>query len=234
MEHIDGSRNVFISGLTSAGKTTHAKLLSQEYGLQYVSASTILLKLAGLSAEQPLDFWVTPQGLQLSESMSWKEIDDECRRLESVCIDTVFDTWSMPWLCNRKGMVIWLESSLPSRIMKAHVSHRGQSSLSNQKVEENLKAKDNLARTKMLEHYSVDLFEDRTPFNLILDITDFIIAPTQAASEVSIKNAHEIISSAVGWYLYGNKQSKDRLWACLSIYDTRVVPCFPQTSLVHE
>jgi len=231
MGKFDKPRNILISGLTSAGKTTHAKLLAQEYGLQYISASTIMLKLAGLPTEQPLDFWVTPEGLQLSKSMSWRDIDDECRRIEVSCNDTVFDTWSMPWLSSQKCMGIWLESSMKSRVMKAHVSHKGQSKLNNYEVEENLKAKDDFAREKILENYDIDLFQNRDPFNLIVDISDFITAPTQAASLISIRDAHEIITNAVGWYLYANQSNKNQLSACVSKYGSEIIPRFPVNPL---
>src|SRR6266540_2868453 len=99
--------------------------------------------------------------------------------MEADCNDTVFDTWSMAWLNTRQCMVIWIESSLGSRIMKAHVSHKGQSRLTNTEVEKNLRTKDSFAREKIMENYSIDLFSDRTPFNLIVDISDFISAPTQ-------------------------------------------------------
>lgn len=231
MDKFDEPRNILIAGLTSAGKTTHAKLLAQEYGLQYISASTIMLKLAGLPTEQPFDFWVTPEGLHLSKSMSWRSIDDECRRIEASSSDTVFDTWSMPWLCSRKCMAIWLESSLRSRVMKAHISHKGQSKLTDNEVEENLKAKDDFAREKIFENYGIDLFQNRTPFNLIVDISDFIAAPTQTASQASIRDAHEIISSAVGWYLNANQTNRDQLLNCVSKYGSKVIPCFPENPL---
>lgn len=224
MGNHDSTQNILISGLTSAGKTTHAKLLAQEYGLQYISASTIMLKLAGLPTEQPLDFWVTPEGLNLSRSMSWIEIDNECRRIEANCNNTVFDTWSMPWLFSRKCMVIWIESSLESRVMKAHVSHKGQSKLTNAEVTKNLEVKDNFAREQILENYCVDLFQDRMPFNLIVDIGDLITAPTQAASLVSIRDAHEIISGAVGWYLFASQAKKNQLLTCVSKYGNKIIP----------
>ena len=35
---------VFISGLTAAGKTTHSVFLAEEFSLQYISASSQLMK----------------------------------------------------------------------------------------------------------------------------------------------------------------------------------------------
>jgi cytidylate kinase len=228
---VNKARSVIISGLTSAGKTTHSKLLAQEYGLQYVSASTILLKLAGLPLEQPLDFWITSQGLQLSKNISWKEIDDECRRAEAAGDKTVFDTWSMPWIHSRSCMVIWIDSSLESRVMKAHISHEGQSKLTQADLEQNLKAKDAFAREQIINNYGIDLLQDRTPFNLIVDISNFIAAPTRTSSIISIKNAHEIISSAVGWYLYEDQKCREKLLNCVSKYGNQIIPRHPVDTL---
>jgi HAD superfamily hydrolase (TIGR01509 family) len=68
-------------------------------------------------------------------------------------------------------------------------------------VAEGVVAKDLHARDQILQSYGVDLFSSRAPFRLIIDISSFIAAPTEAAAHVSISRAHEILSSAVGYYL---------------------------------
>ena len=218
---------VVISGLTAAGKTTHAKLLCQEYGLKYVSASQILLKVAGLDPEQPPDFWVTPEGRQISRRISWVQIDDEFRRLESESDDTVFDCQSLPWLCSRECFNIWIDSSRDSRVMKALVSHKGESNLTLQDVGEGVDAKDQFAREQILTNYGIDLFQDRQPIDFIVDISSFITAPTEEASRLSILNAHKIISSAVGWYLFEDKSCRDRFEEELATYGDSVLIRYP-------
>jgi cytidylate kinase len=217
------TRNVIISGLTAVGKTTHCKLLAREYGLVHMSASQVKLKLSGLSTEQPPDFWVTSTGLELTGGTHWADVDDEFRRIESTRDNMVFDCLSLPWLHIRECMTIWLESSLESRTMKAVVSYRGESNLTFAAVKEGIQSKDELARRQMLERYGVNLFEDRSPFDLVVDISAFITAPTEQASRVSIDNAHEIISSAVGWYLKSDAESRKRFELCLSKYGDKVI-----------
>jgi cytidylate kinase len=197
-------RNIIISGLTAAGKTTHAKLLCQEFKLRYVSASQILLRLAGLRADLPPDFWVTREGRAVSDRVSWQQIDDEFRAVEAKARCTVFDCQSLPWLCSTDCMSIWIGSSLQSRIMKAMISHRNTSRLTPSQVAEGLAAKDLHARDQIFRNYGVNLFSNRAPFRLIVDISSFIEAPTEAAARVSIARAHAIISSAVGCYLYNS------------------------------
>ena len=221
------ARNVIISGLTAAGKTTHSKMLCEQYGLKYVSASQILLNLAGLPPEQPLDFWVTSEGREISKRISWDEIDNESRRIESEADETVFDCQTLPWLCSKRCLVLWIESSLPSRIMKAIVSYNGKSRLNALEVEKGITSKDRFAQEQIFVKYGVDLFQDRAPFNFIIDISSFITAPTEEASLSSITNAHKIISSAVGWYLYNDISCLDRVRELLITYGSAVILRYP-------
>ncbi len=225
------ARNVIISGLTASGKTTHAKLLAQEYGLEYISASQILLKMAGLTTQQPLDFWVTPQGLQLSKQAPWSEVDEQFCRMEATYNEAIFDCLSLPWLHTKKCMVIWLESSLESRLMKAIVSHNGENNLSPAEVEKRIRTKDRVARHKIFEQYGVDIFRNRSPFDLIIDVSSLITAPTQNAASLGIQMAHEIMSSAVGWYLYEDKSCWKQLQASLALYGTQVIMRYPKKAL---
>lgn len=220
--------NIVISGLTAAGKTTHAKLLCEEYGIQYVSASQILLKLAGLQPEQPPDFWVTPQGRELPRRISWVQIDNEFRRIESESEHVVFDCQSLPWLCSRESMCIWLDSSFETRLMKAIVSHKGGSNLTEQEVVRAVKAKDRFAQEQILSNYNINLLHNREPFDFIFDISTFITAATEEASAVSVARAHKIISNAVGWYLYNDKRCGDQFKESLESYGNSVIARCPQ------
>jgi cytidylate kinase len=219
--------NVIISGLTAAGKTTHAGLLARRYNLDYLSASQTMLKLAGLSIRQPPDFWVTEEGLGLGRKITWSQVDAEIRRVEEQGRHTIFDSLSLPWLCRQKCLVIWLESSLPSRVMKAIVSHRGQNNLTPAEVKEKISLKDWSARAKVLKQYGIDIFRDRSPFNLIIDVTRFISVPTAASARMGIKQVDDIISSAVGWYLYRDRYERKRFQAYLNIYGRRVIQRYP-------
>jgi cytidylate kinase len=225
------ARNVIISGLTASGTTTHGKLLAQEYGLEYISASQTLLKLAGLRSDQPLDFWVTKEGLHLTKNTSWTQVDDEFCRLEAQSDTTLFDCLSLPWLHSQNCMVIWLESSLPARLMKAIVSHKGETDLTVHQVEKRIKRKDRLARNKIMEAYGVHIFRDRSPFDLIIDNSSFITAPTEGAAWLGIRKTQEILSSAVGWYLYADQSSWRRLQAALAVYGTQVIQRYPREPL---
>ena len=219
--------NVIISGLTAAGKTTHATLLARHYDLHYLSASQTMLKLAGLVACQSPDFWVTEEGMGLGRRVTWNQVDEEIRRFEGQSRQTVFDCLSLPWLHRQKSFVIWLESSLSSRVTKAIVSHQGQNNLTPAEVREQISLKDRAARREILAHYGVDIFRERAPFDLIIDVSSFITVPTEASIRFGIKHVDDIISSAVGWYLYRDKDCWQRFQSYLYIYGRQVIKRYP-------
>lgn len=221
------SGNIIISGLTAAGKTTHAGLIARRYKLDYLSASQTMLKLAGLSTRQRPDFWVTEEGLGLGRKVTWSQVDAEIQRMEGKCRRTVFDCLSLPWLCRQKSLIIWLESSLSSRVIKAIVSHRGENNLTPAEVKEKISLKDWTARTEILKQYGIDIFKDRTPFNLIIDVSGFIAETTPASARLGIKQVDDIISSAVGWYLYRDRYERKRFQAYLYIYGRRIIQRYP-------
>ena len=114
--------NIAISGLTAAGKTTHARLLEIEFGLKYVSGSSILLDRGGVGRQVPPDFWISPSGMHLVSRIVELEVDEALRDAEASSAETVFDCRSLAWLARNPLLTIWLESSRDSRIRKAIVS----------------------------------------------------------------------------------------------------------------
>ena len=120
------TRNVVISGLTAAGKTTHARILQAEYGFAYVSASTILREKAGIHGQVPNDFWLSSRGQQLVADMDKYGVDDTIQQFVETRDEQVFDCRTLPWLAPKPVFSIWLESSLESRVMKSVVFPRSQ------------------------------------------------------------------------------------------------------------
>lgn len=50
--------NIAFAGLTAAGKTTHAKILAEQLGFEYISATKTILEIIGLDHE-PERIWFT-------------------------------------------------------------------------------------------------------------------------------------------------------------------------------
>ncbi len=193
--------NVIISGLTATGKTTHCHILAGEFGLRYVSGSQVLLYMLNRFPIQARDFWVTDEAQRLWRTAQADRVDEELLRLEESQTGIVFDSLATPWVHQRPAFTIWLESSLPSRVMKSIISHGGVGHLSVNDLESRIKQKDEIQRKRFKKLYGFDLFEDRTPFDLVLDISSCIAEPTLKASLKSIGMAHNLIRAAVGWYL---------------------------------
>lgn len=196
-------KKIFVAGLTAAGKTTHSKLISLEYEMKYVSASSFLLKTASINPDEvPANFWVSPEAAFLEERrVSDKSIDMwvDKRMIEAATQlkNTVFDSWALPWLSTESGIRIWLESSLQSRVWKAIVSHGSTGDANTSNVLEKVKEKDVFSRNYFLSTYGFDIEQDHDVFDFIIDITQFISKPTLAASQISISTCQEIISSLI-------------------------------------
>lgn len=193
---LQADMNVIVSGLTAAGKTTHAKSIASRLAWKYVSASSIMLESAGLSAEQPEDFWVSPEGFDLVTRCSWDKIDDEMHKLEASG-NAVFDTFTLGWHRTRPAMCIWLESDERSRAFKAIVSHQARAR-SEEQTRELVRDKDENVRRRQLERGRPDLLTDRAPFDTILDISSLITAPTPMASQKSIAVAESFLWAIIG------------------------------------
>jgi cytidylate kinase len=193
--------NICISGLTASGKSTHAHLLAGEFGLTYVSGSQIQLNFLGVSPIQSKDFWITLESKKLWNEEQFEKIDSELLRLEKQSAGYIFDTSTMPWRHRKPSLCIWLESNLDSRVIKSIVSHRGRSQFGDEDYHEKIQEKDRATIGLYKKLYNIDIGTELSCFDLIIDISSFIKAPTLINSLNSIKKTHKIIRAACGYYL---------------------------------
>jgi cytidylate kinase len=199
-------RRLFISGLTAAGKTTHAKMLASAFALQYVSASSFLLQQVDIDPEMlPNNFWISPLASQLRERRAADQsidewVDQHMITAASELDHVVFDAWGLPWLSAAPGLRIWLDSSTRARWWKALISQGAASSTSADQILEEITEKDTFTRNYFLARYGFDIFRDHQVFDYCLDITEFITAPTYEASLQSIAASHEIVAAVVHYY----------------------------------
>lgn len=203
--------NLIISGLTSTGKTTHALILAGQFALRYVSASRFYLYRCGKRPYQDDDFWVSDEAFSMRDIDNYKLADQDVIEIESRRNATVFDAIAMPWIHKRPALCIWLESSIESRVMKAQVSHRGQVSgngkYDSAELRKRIIDKDELNRQRIKDIFDVDIYSDRRPFQLLIDISSLISAPTWEAALVSIEKTHGVIEAAVRYYLTRDKNN---------------------------
>jgi len=63
--------------------------------------------------------------------------------------------------------------------------------------------------------------------DFIIDISSFIASATEESSKLSVLNAHKIISSSVGWFLFQDKRCRDRFEEELATYGNSVLIRYP-------
>lgn len=208
--------NIFISGLTAAGKTTHSKLICEEHNLTYISASVILLqKLSIDPSNTSRNLWVNTEGDKIAEKrITDKSIDDwvdeKLTQLAETHHNCVFDTFGLPWLTNQLGLRIWLASDINSRIWKAMISHGEELIHSYEELAEKIDQKDRYTREHLLMTHSFDIYKDYDIFDFAIDLSSFISGPTQIASRKSIADVQVIISAITNLYFLDSTLNKER------------------------
>ena len=203
--------SICISGLTASGKTTHAHLLAGEFGLTYVSGSQIQLNFLGVSPIQTKDFWITGEAKKLWDADQFRRIDAELLRIEAAMQGCVFDTSTMPWRHRSAAFCIWLESDLPSRVIKSIVSHRGRNQFPVQDYPTRIAEKDQATISMYRSLYGIEIGGDFLPFDMIVNISPLIKAATLEASLQSITIAHRFIRGASAFHLTGKAPFLDDL-----------------------
>jgi cytidylate kinase len=211
IESLKYKGNVCISGLTAAGKTTHAHLLAGEFGLIHISGSQIHLNLMGLSPVQPRDFWISSAARDRWNRDEFQLIDADLLRLEAAGDGYVFDTSTMPWRHKRPALCVWLESSIESRVIKSIVSHRGTTKCAPEEYFDKIATKDKATIELYRDLYGIEIGKDFACFDVILDIGSLMTMPTLQASLRSIAAVHAVLRAAVGWYLTGNVEFREEM-----------------------
>ncbi|WP_171814477.1 cytidylate kinase-like family protein [Arthrobacter dokdonensis] len=195
------SINVLISGLTAAGKTTHAKLLAENMNYEYISATALLAGLLGIPSEEINDqFWIK-YGDQIDRIRRATDLDNELdHELLKLCLkrsDLIVDAWAAPWLVKTdKAVRVWLKSDLKSRTLKAAVSDDNAHELS--WYEPFIDKKDRTTRNHFKRLYDFDLYMyDTAGFDVIIENTLYIKNPTRLDADRGIALFDPVFTKAV-------------------------------------
>jgi cytidylate kinase len=179
---------ITVSGLTAAGKTTHARRLADELGLPYFSASQIVSRLSG----QP-----GPWSPRIDTVRAERDIDAEVDRHITHLFETapagVFDAWALPWLTAAPAIRVWIESDQPSRVRKAYVSELRRGRVPDeQAVQELVNTKDRFSQQQFKIRHKFDLFIDHDVFDIVIDNSAYIPVASIAASDHGIESFHPV------------------------------------------
>lgn len=185
---------IIVSGLTAAGKTTHARLLASQLGYEYVGASQLMAQeLAG--SDQP---WDPGWDSRRLEGQADRVVDELMVREFERRDDCVFDAWALPWTTNGPATRLWLASDLGSRSRKVIVSRleRGQT-MSYAEAEEIAVQKDQFSRDMFQRLHGFDLFTDHAIFDIVLDNSEVIPVASLAAAAIGISAFAPVVLAAV-------------------------------------
>lgn len=191
--------NIAFAGLTAAGKTTHAKLLAEQLGYEWISATALLLDLLGMGEKQE-KVWFTNYE-QIQKAREDERVDIELERRIRVLAQRkdglVLDTWAMAYIYEGPLLRLWIESDEASRVRKCYVSQGQKKILSLSECHWLLHEKDEKTRSQFINRLKFDLFTDMSRYDTILSNTDLIPEPTDQYSRAGIRTFAPVVHDVV-------------------------------------
>ncbi|MCW1301851.1 MAG: cytidylate kinase family protein [Candidatus Parvarchaeota archaeon] len=159
---------VIVSGPTASGKTTLAKGLATELNLSYLSGSSKLKELLKLRA---LRTWESNEGIKailfrLKNTEFDRKLDTEILKAIKRSDDMVVDSWTVPWLF-KKGNALKIYVKAPIEIRALRVSERN--GIKYKAALSFTKKKDELTARIYKKLYGIDVLNDVSPFDLVVD-----------------------------------------------------------------
>jgi len=168
--------NIIIAGLTGSGKTTHARLLSQELHLTYVSGSEIRsLLTAGKIPTNPRTHWLFSDNAtetdhhRLIDPRLDIAVNEYLKQLVMTKTEQILDVWFLPWLRPTNSLKIWIEC--PAQIRAQRILRLvGSINRNIEHIQQTIAGKDARSREFAYKIYGIDIFADRTPFDVIITV----------------------------------------------------------------
>jgi cytidylate kinase len=140
-----------------------------------------------------------------------RRVDSLITRLLSSAEPMIVDAALAPWLFSGPAMRIWLGSDRASRAWKCSVS-RLPLRLSTDESLRLLDDKDGLTRHYLQMQHGIDLFEDRSCFDVVIDNSHLITEPTRGAADRGIAELHPVLVACVQAYFSGPSDSVTTNW----------------------
>lgn len=169
--------SIVVSGPPAVGKTTLAKALAGEFGLQYVSGGDVLKVMAegrGFATGGD-DWWDTQDGMNFLRERERDHGFD--RTLDAMLLDrfagggVAVTSYTLPWLAKSGGIKIWLDASHESsmRRMQARdgVTPQDAYRITGERYDKN--------RALYKKMYGFDFGADGNIFDLIINTDDLTI-----------------------------------------------------------
>ncbi len=191
---------IVLSGLTAAGKTTHAKLIANELKREVLHTTDFLLRAMNVH-ENLKDIWVRRLH-ELEKLRDSSTIDDQVDEFLHAQIrentGLVVDSWALPWHSPIPNTLnIWIGSDRVSRAWKCGVSDGAPSTVTTRNCLDLVDEKDSLSRCRFVSRYGFDLFVDRGPFGLILDNSHLMTEPSVVCSQKGIEIFQRVLMACI-------------------------------------
>jgi cytidylate kinase len=161
---------IVISGLPAVGKTTLARRLAEQYGLQYVSGGDLLKELAaGLGYRvQDTGWWETSEGfrflgLRKVDPDFDRRVDERLKRLVEEG-GVAVTSYTLPWI-SPFGVKIWLKASEEERARRL----MKRDGIAYEEALETIRRRDRENRELYHRLYGIRLGEDLSVFHLVID-----------------------------------------------------------------
>lgn len=195
--------NIAISGYTAAGKTTHARLLAEALGYDLVWAAGLLLRRLGfdLDREDESSLWFhryAEIGARRDGTGIDAEIDAGMAERVRTGDRAVFDARYLPWAAPPSAPLVrvWLESDLPSRARKCHVS-LGDGAPGVLECAAHVHAKDATDVVRVADTFGAVFGPDQNLFDVVLDNSGFIPHATAARARRGVADFSPYLHAAL-------------------------------------
>ena len=201
----DNQPNIAFAGLTAAGKTTHAKILAEQLGYKYVSATKMILDIIGIDHAPDRVWFTNYEEIEKAREGDMVDIELEARMQDLARKQgrLVLDTWAMAWIYDgpRPMIRVWMESDATSRTKKCYVSQDGEKTLDLHECNNLINKKDTETRDKFLRRLDFDLFNDKQRYDAIIDNTRLIPEPTAGCSQRGIESFSPVVHDVVSYMI---------------------------------
>jgi cytidylate kinase len=170
MKMPNGRLSVIIAAMPSAGKSTLAKKISEELGLEMMVGGDILKAMADQMGYKVTgdDWWETEEGMKFLEQRKtnpqWDKIVDKTFKEALAEGGIVITSWTMPWLSDY-GFKIWLNADFETRANRL----ANRDSLNIEEAKKHLKKRDEENKKIYKTMYGINYGEDFEPFDLVIN-----------------------------------------------------------------
>jgi cytidylate kinase len=156
--------------MSAAGKTTVSKIIAKRLDVKAIGGGEILREIAKERGYNPEgeDWWDTDEGMKFLKeregNLEFDKLADIKMRNKIKAGDIVVTSYTAPWIID-SGFKVWLSASAVTRAKR--MAKRDKTDI--EKSEDVVKIRDveNLKLYKEL--YNIDLNNDTTPFDMVVD-----------------------------------------------------------------